>query len=63
MSLVPRPSLKMSGQPQGHYDDGYGQEQYAHDAHYQDEHNQGYNDQYDYNQQQQVAGDGYYDES
>ena len=53
----------MSGQPQGHYDDGYGQEQYAHDAHYHDDHNQGYNDQYDYNQQQQVAGDGYYDES
>ena len=58
----------MSGQPQGHYDDGYGhgQEQYPPDAHYQDEQNQGYNDQHDYSQQQQqqqAGGDGYYDES
>lgn len=55
----------MSGHPQGQYDDGYGHgnQQYPNDAHYQDEHNQGYNDQYDYNQPQQATGDGYYDES
>jgi 1,3-beta-glucan synthase len=58
----------MSGHPQGHYDDGYGQQQHANDAYYQDEH-QGYNDQYDYGQQQQQqqqqqhhGGEGYYDE-
>jgi hypothetical protein len=54
---------KMSGHPQGQYEDGYGHEQYPNDAHYQDEHNQGYQDHYDYNQQQQHGGDGYYDES
>lgn len=52
----------MSGHPQGQYDDGYGQQQYGNDVHYQDDHNQGYSDQYDYNQQQH-NGDGYYDES
>jgi len=52
----------MSGHPQGHYDDGYSQQQHANDAYYQDE-NQGYNDQYDYGQQQQQHnGEGYYDE-
>jgi len=50
----------MSGHPQGHYDDSYGQQQHANDAYYQDEH-QGYNDQYDYGQQQH-NGEGYYDE-
>jgi hypothetical protein len=54
----------MSGHPQGQYDDGYNHQPYANDGHYQDENNQGYHDQYDYNQQQQQhGGDGYYDES
>lgn len=53
----------MSGHPPGQYDEGYGQQQYANDAHYQDEHNQAYPEQYDYSQQQQQGGDGYYDES
>lgn len=50
----------MSGHPQGQYN-GYGHQQDPNDAYYQDEH-QGYNDQYDYSQQQH-EGEGYYDES
>lgn len=56
----------MSGHPQGQYDDGYGHQQHANDAYYQDEHQQGYNDQLDYGQQhpqQQHGGEGYYDEA
>ena len=53
----------MSAQPQGHYEDGYGHQ--GNDAYYQDEHQSGYNDQYDYSQHQghHQNGDGYYDES
>ncbi len=66
--VLPEQSLfvKMSGHPHGQYDDGYnGHQQYANanDVHYQDEHNHGYHDHYDYNQPQQAGADGYYDES
>ncbi|RMD40882.1 hypothetical protein DV735_g4220, partial [Chaetothyriales sp. CBS 134920] len=47
----------MSGQQQGHYDDGYGH--HNNDAYYQDG---GYQDQY-YDQQGQHGGEGYYDEA
>lgn len=53
----------MSGHPQGQYDDGYGHQQQPNDAYYQDEHQQGYNDQYDYGHHQQQGGDGYYDDA
>jgi 1,3-beta-glucan synthase len=53
----------MSGHPQGHYDDGYGVQPHPNDAYYQDEHQQGYNDQYDYGQNQQHGGEGYYDDA
>ena len=64
----------MSGQPQGHYDDGYGHQPQATDSYYQDEHEQGYYDQHpdqhqDYqggqhqDYQQQQGGAGYYDEA
>jgi hypothetical protein len=58
----------MSGHPQGQYDDGYGHQQHPNDAYYQDEHQQGHNDHYDYSQQQQQqqqqhGGEGFYDEA
>jgi hypothetical protein len=55
--------VNMSSHPQAQYDDGYGHQQYAIDGQYMDEHNQAYQDQYDYNQQHQHVGEGYYDES
>lgn len=55
----------MSGHPQGQYDDGYGHQGQGNDAYYQDGgHDQGYAEEgYDYNQQHQHGGEGYYDES
>ena len=61
----------MSGYPQGHYDEGYGQHPQQTDSYYQDEYNQqGHHDQhydqahgYSNQQQHHAGGDGYYDES
>lgn len=51
----------MSGYPQGHYDNGYGQQGHGqppgHDSYYQDD-QQGYYDQGYHN----GNGDGYYDD-
>jgi hypothetical protein len=57
----------MSGHPQGHYDEGYGQHQQGNtDSYYQDDHGQAYYDEHggyaDQGHHQQ-GGDGYYDES
>lgn len=60
----------MSGQHQGHYDEGYSHQPQATDSYYQDEHNQNYYDQHqdyqhgdgqEYGHQQGTAG--YYDDS
>ncbi|RFU30974.1 hypothetical protein B7463_g5350, partial [Scytalidium lignicola] len=64
----------MSGHPQGHYDEGYGQAQgqgqhYGNtDSYYQDDHGQEYYDHNDHNggysdQHGHPQGEGYYDES
>lgn len=57
----------MSGQPAGHYDEGYGQHQQGNtDSYYQDDHGQAYYDEHGAYADQghhQQGGDGYYDES